>query len=126
MMFVLAPILAFSRENIPPPGTAVEPGFSARGRVTWFGVIPSWTHEITLVSRDEHEIYTRERGGPVRIWNHRLTFDPITATSCRYTDDIEIENGISGFATRVFIRLMFAHRHRRWRSVAAIATAAHG
>ena len=123
MMFVLAPVLSLSRENVPPPGTVVEPGFSATGQVKWFGLIPSWRHTITLVERSAHELYTTEHGGPLKVWNHRLTFEPITENSCRYTDQIEIEDGAAGWPTRLFIRLLFPHRHRRWQPVAAIATA---
>jgi hypothetical protein len=51
---------------------------------------------------------------------HRLTFQPLTATSCRYTDEIKIDAGLRGLATRVFIHLIFRYRHRRWRSLARV------
>jgi hypothetical protein len=43
-----------------------------------------------------------------------------TATSCRYTDEIEIDPGLRGLGTRIFIHAMFRHRHRRWRRLAAV------
>lgn len=61
-------------------------------------------------------IYTHEHGGPVHTWNHRLTFTPLDEHRCRYTDEIETDDGIKGLGTRLFIRLMFTHRHRRWRA----------
>jgi hypothetical protein len=83
-------------------------------------VIPTWTHHLRLARLDENEIYTNEHGGPVHIWNHRLTFEPPSATSCRYTDEIEIDSGRQGPGTRVFARPMFRHRHRRWRLLARL------
>ncbi|WP_043451810.1 SRPBCC family protein [Jongsikchunia kroppenstedtii] len=123
MLFVLAPVLSFAMDEAPEPGTAVEPGFRARGRVRWLGVIPSWTHEIEVVRLDENEIYTREHGGPVHTWNHRLTFEPVGADSCRYTDEIEIDGGVTGWLTGLFVRAMFRHRHRRWQTLAALVRA---
>ena len=83
-------------------------------------MIPGWTHHITVRRLEPTEIYTNEHGGPVTVWNHRLTFEPIDEHRCRYTDEIETDDGIKGWGTRLFIRLMFAHRHRRWRMLAAI------
>lgn len=124
MLFVLAPVLAFDMDEAPPIGVPVEPGFSARGRVRWFGVLPSWVHEITVRRLDEFEIYTNEHGGPVQVWNHRLTFEPLGLDRCRYTDTIEIEDGARGLLTGMFVRAMFRHRHRRWRILAAAVAAA--
>lgn len=123
MQFVLAPVLAFSMEQAPPPDVAVAPGFRARGRVRWLGVIPSWTHQIEVVRLDDLEIYTHERGGPVHVWNHRLTFEHLSDTSCRYTDEVEVDSGLRGVVGRLFVRSMFAHRHRRWRLLATVLAA---
>lgn len=123
MLFVLAPVLSFDMDEAPPAGIPVEPGFSARGRVRWLGVVPSWIHKITVQRLDEFEIYTNERGGPVHVWNHRLTFEPLGPDRCRYTDAIEIEDGARGLITGLFVRAMFRHRHRRWRTLAATVAA---
>ncbi|GED99229.1 hypothetical protein [Gordonia crocea] len=123
MLFVLAPVLTFSMEQAPPPGEAVTPGFTATGRVWWLGVIPSWRHTISVVRLDESEVYTNEHGGPVDTWNHRLRFEPLGPDRCRYTDEIEVADGPRGALTRVFVRLMFAHRHRRWQTLAAVVNA---
>ncbi|WP_051192816.1 hypothetical protein [Nocardia jiangxiensis] len=58
----------------------------------------------------------------MRIWNHHLTFEPIDDTRCRYTDEIEVRDGLHGFGVRLFIHVMFGHphRHRRWRQLAAL------
>jgi hypothetical protein len=95
-------------------------GAEGSARLWWFGIIPTWTHRLRLVRLGDNEMYTNERGGPVRTRNHRLTFQPLTATSCRYTDEIEIDPGIQGLGTRLFVHLMFRHRHRRWRALARV------
>ncbi|WP_040765790.1 hypothetical protein [Tsukamurella sp. 1534] len=123
MLFVLAPVLSFDMREAPPPGVPVEPGFTARGRVRWLGVIPTWTHEISVRRLDEREIYTNERGGPVRVWNHRLTFEPLGPDRCRYTDEVEVEDGARGALAALFVRAIFRHRHRRWRTLAAAVSA---
>lgn len=117
MQFVLAPIL-----SMPPLETPdhVEVGTRASARLWWFGVIPTWTHHLEIAELEDLMIYTHEHGGPVHTWNHRLTFTPLGPDRCRYIDEIETDDGIKGLSTRLFIRLMFAHRHRRWRMLAAI------
>lgn len=117
MRYVLRPILHMYRLNVPD---RIDVGTQGSARLWWFGLIPSWTHHITVKQLDATEIYTHEHGGPVRTWNHRLTFEPLDDDRCRYTDEIDTEAGWRGAPTRVFVRLMFRHRHRRWRTLAAI------
>ncbi|MQY29642.1 hypothetical protein [Nocardia aurantia] len=98
----------------------LEPGAEHSARLWWFGAVPSWRHHLRLIELSPTEIRTEERGGPVHTWNHRLTFEPLTATSCRYTDEVEIDDGVRGFGTRVFVHLMFRWRHRRWQALARV------
>ncbi|WP_434084941.1 hypothetical protein [Mycolicibacter heraklionensis] len=117
MQFVLAPALKLPGLEAPD---RIEVGTRASARLWWFGVLPAWTHHLEIKELDDLTIYTHEHGGPVHTWNHRLTFTPLDEDRCRYTDEIETDDGIKGLGTRLFIRLMFAHRHRRWRTLAAI------
>ncbi|WP_019930096.1 hypothetical protein [Nocardia sp. BMG111209] len=98
----------------------LEPGMAGSARLWWFGIIPAWHHHLRLIEMSPTEIRTEEWGGSVRTWNHRLTFEPLTDTSCRYTDEIEIDDGVLGFGTRAFAQLMFRWRHRRWRALARV------
>jgi ligand-binding SRPBCC domain-containing protein len=120
MRHVLAPYLKISRRLQMPE--KIEPGLEAAGRLWWFGVIPAWRHHIKVVRLDPLEIYTNEWGGPVRTWNHRLTFVPTGDHSCSYTDEIEVDDGVRGWGTRGFVLVMFRHRHRRWQALARILT----
>jgi hypothetical protein len=75
---------------------------------------------LRLVSIGPREIYSNEHGGPVTTWNHRLTFDPTSESSCRYTDEVEIEAGLSTLATVLFAHLVYRWRQRRRRSLARL------
>lgn len=123
MQFVLAPVLTFSTGEFPKSGDRITLGFSASGRIYWLGVIPTWTHTITVVNLADREIYSNERGGPVKVWNHRLTFEPLDDRRCRYTDAVEVAGGPMGWGTALFARLIFHHRRRRWRLLASILAA---
>ena len=117
MQFVLAPIVRAPHLRVPD---RIEVGTQASARLWWFGLIPAWTHHLEIKQLDPTEIYTNEHGGPVHTWNHRLTFSPIDNHRCRYTDEIETDDGVRGAATRGFILVMFRHRHRRWRTLAKL------
>jgi hypothetical protein len=117
MAYVLSPVLRIYRLEVPRD---IEVGTKGSARFWLFGVIPAWTHHLTVKQLDPTEIYTHEHGGPVHTWNHRLTFEPIDDQRCRYTDEIETDDGLRGAPTRLFIKLIFRHRHRRWRTIAKI------
>ncbi|WP_445152438.1 hypothetical protein [Baekduia sp. Peel2402] len=101
------------------PGDFAAPGAEGHGRMWWLGVIPAWTHHLRIVAIEDHTIQTAERGGPLRTWNHRLSFVP-TAGGCEYTDEIEIDAGALTRPTALFTRAFFALRQARWRRLAAV------
>ena len=117
MAYVLSPVLRIYRLEVPDH---IDVGTQGSARFWLFGVIPAWTHHLTVKQLERTEIYTNEHGGPVHTWNHRLTFEPIDDQRCRYTDEIETDDGLRGAPTRLFIKFMFRHRHRRWRTLAQI------
>lgn len=116
-LHVVSPIVGIS--DLVMPDT-IGPGAEVYGRGRLFGVIPVWVHHLRIVSLEPGEIYTNEHGGPITVWNHRLTFTEIAGGGCRYTDEIEVGDGLRGFLTRGFIAVMFRYRHRRWRRLDAI------
>lgn len=117
MAYVLSPVLRIYHLEVPDN---IEVGTQGSARFWLFGVIPAWTHHLTVIQLDPTEIYTHEHGGPVHTWNHRLTFEPVDDQRCRYIDEIETDDGLRGAPTRLFIKLMFRYRHRRWRTLANI------
>ena len=99
---------------------SLEQGEEISARLWFFGFMPAWEHHLKLVAIGPREIYSNEHGGPVSTWNHRLTFEPTSDRSCRYTDEIEIEAGLSTLPTVLFAHLVFRWRQRRWRSLARL------
>lgn len=126
MEFVMRPLLGFRLSEgdraraTESTGDLLPLGEEFAGRLMLFGLIPLWTHRLTIVSDTGLEIFTNESSGPVKTWNHRLTFEPIDESHCRYTDTIEIDRGLIGGATGVFIALFFRHRQRRWHQIAPL------
>jgi len=102
-----------------PDGFA-RPGVEAAGRMWWLGVLPSWTHHLRVVALAPNEILTAEHGGPIRTWNHRLSFVATSPTSCDYTDEIELDAGPLTPVVRRFASALFALRQARWRRLAAV------
>jgi hypothetical protein len=89
-------------------------------RLYWLTLIPAWTHTLRLISVTPRTMYSNEHGGMVRQWNHRLTFEPISATSCRYTDEVEIDAGLATPLVVAFARFIYRWRQHRWRHVASL------
>jgi hypothetical protein len=83
-------------------------------------VIPAWKHEIRIVRVDEaaRVIYTNERGGGVRKWNHRITIKPLSDDRCRYTDEIDIGAGPITPLVWAYAHVFYRYRQRRWRKLA--------
>lgn len=106
--------------TIGPVPEHFDVGEETSARLYFLGAIPAWRHHLRLVSIEPREIYTNEHGGPVRTWNHRLTFAPTSEQSCTYTDEIEIHAGIGTLSTVLFAHLAFRWRHRRWRTIARV------
>jgi ligand-binding SRPBCC domain-containing protein len=121
--FVVSPVirLALSAEQRAEAegDDAFRVGAEYSARLWYFKVIPAWTHELKIIAGGPindgaFEIYTNEKSGPVRVWNHRLTFRPTGDSSCRYTDQIEIPAGVLGLGTKLFVDAFFRYRQRRW------------
>lgn len=85
-------------------------------RLALFHLIPAWKHRLRLASVDAErfEALSRESGGPVRVWNHRIHLEPADAR-CRYTDEIEIKAGLLTPAVWTFAHLFYRYRQTRWR-----------
>jgi hypothetical protein len=105
-------------------------GLTVRVRLYFFHLIPAWRHEIRVVRIDEatHEIYTNERGGGVRTWNHLISIKPQRTNPrpgvaqeyerCRYTDQIEIHAGPATPLVWAYAHLFYRYRQHRWRKLA--------
>lgn len=95
-------------------------GTELSARIWWLGVIPSWRHRLRVTAIEATELRTTERGGPLRRWDHTLTFEPRGPRACRYTDTIELDAGLATPIAWCRAQLLFRWRQRRWRQLARV------
>ena len=100
---------------IPDP---VEEGDEVVVRLYFLRRLPGWTHTIRAERLTPQEILSVEHGGPVKTWRHRLTFEPTSPDSCRYTDSVEVRAGLATPLTVLFAHLIYRYRQVRWRTLA--------
>jgi ligand-binding SRPBCC domain-containing protein len=89
-------------------------------RLRFLGFLPGWTHTIRIERLAPQEIVTCEHGGPVKTWDHRLTFEPTSPHSCRYTDTVKVRAGLGTPLTALFAHLIYRYRQARWRALAQV------
>lgn len=91
-------------------------GVSVAPRLVFLHVIPAWKHHLTVIVVDDaaRVLETREGGGPIQVWNHRISVEPRDSTSCVYTDTIDLSAGLLTPLVRVYAELFYRYRQRRW------------
>jgi len=75
------------------------------------------TIEVESIDLQSHVIETLERDQVVRRWHHRMAIRPAARSQSLYSDTVDIEAGILTPLVWAFARLLYRHRHRRWRMV---------
>ena len=111
-------VLGFRVPGGLPP--TLREGESVTGRLMLFHVLPLWRHEIRVESVDDRElvIQTREHGGPLRRWDHRISVRQSMGPRSLYTDRVDIGGGPLAPPTWVFVQVFFRYRQYRWRGLA--------
>jgi hypothetical protein len=104
----------------PLPETLDEGETIAR-RLEFMNAIPANLHTIEIVEINDatRTARTREHGGALKKWNHTLHVEPLTDTTCRYYDSVDLDAGRLTGLTYTVVNAFFAHRQRRWRKLAA-------
>ncbi|MGH3086493.1 MAG: hypothetical protein ACRDSJ_04150 [Rubrobacteraceae bacterium] len=120
LLYVMRPLLTV-RGSFPTKSWR-DAGVVKIERLVLFGIVPLWGHEIRVVRLDDEkrEAMTRERGGPITKWEHSIKVEPLSETSCRYTDEIKIEAGNLTPFVRLFAGIFYRHRRSRWRALARV------
>ena len=116
LAYVLKPFLS-TRGELPE---RVAEGEELSAKLRFLGVLPGWTHTLRIERLVPGEIVSREGGGPVKRWNHRLTFEPLSERSCRYTDAVDVAAGPFTPLVWLFAAFIYRYRHRRWRTLARV------
>lgn len=97
-----------------------QEGMGVVTRYWLFGCIPMpWRHHLSIerVDEAEGEVESREYGGPIRIWNHRIAVTP-KGRGTHYVDEIDIDAGVLTGLVAVFANLFYRYRQARWRRLA--------
>ncbi len=89
-------------------------------RLRFLGFVRGWKHTIRVERLAPQEIVSREHGGPVNTWNHRLTFEPTAPSACRYTDAVEVRAGLATPVAVLCAHLIYRYRQARWRALAHV------
>lgn len=98
------------------PETLMEQDVSLSLRLRLFDFGLWMPHHIRFVEVDPERrvIQTREQGGMIRLWGHRMTLEPDGAGGTRYTDRVDLEAAVLTPFVWLFARAFYRHRHRRW------------
>jgi hypothetical protein len=106
-----------TRQPLPPQWPLGE---TVQARLIFFHLIPAWTHELQIVHIDDsqREVLSNERGGLIKLWNHRITVTPVSSSCCRYVDEIDIEAGALTPLVWLLAHLFYRYRQMRWRYLA--------
>jgi hypothetical protein len=118
LSYVLWPWVSMTPDA--PLPDSIGAGDELHARLRFLGVLPGWTHTLRIERLGAREIASREHGGPVKTWNHTLTFDPIAEHACRYTDHVEVRAGLLTPLVGLFAALVYRYRQARWRTLARV------
>ena len=117
---VTRPLLAMTVR--PDPSDRWDQGGQYAVSSRLFGVLPLGTQHIRFVrvDHDRMRAETEEHGGLVRSWRHVLFVVDEGDDTCTYTDHVQLDAGALTPLVHAFARLLYRHRHRRWRRLAPL------
>jgi len=100
------------------PGEFYE-GQEIDTRFVFFHIFPAWKHYLRVVRLDNNskELYSNEKGGPIKIWNHLIKIEPEADQSCKYTDQIEIKAGLLTPFVWGYAHIFYRYRQHRWKKL---------
>jgi hypothetical protein len=78
----------------------------------WFPM-GSWTMEVVKLDAADYSLESREHGGLVKCYRHRIELVPTGEDTCRYTDYLDLDAGM--FTGMVFpsFKKLYEHRHEK-------------
>ncbi len=95
------------------PTDPVEVGQQFTVRLKRWGWFPMGNWTMKVVERDDENFILRseEWGGPVRLYQHRLSVKPTGPESCEYTDHLDVEAGWLTPLVFPMLHKMYVQRH---------------
>ena len=96
-----------------PPGEE-RAGDSVRLTFRLWDAIPvgNWRFEVTERNDAAWRLRSEESGTFVRRWTHTITIEPLSDTTARHTDKIDIDAGALTPLIAAFARRDYMRRHR--------------
>jgi hypothetical protein len=96
------------------PEVLMSAGTEIKTKLHLFCLLPGIQHIIRVVGVDESscKIVTNEHGGLIRVWNHTMRVEPVSASRCRYTDRIEIDARWVTLPIWLFAFFFYRYRQR--------------
>jgi len=98
-----------------------EEGDVVHTRLRLFGLFPAYDYEMrcVLLDRAGGVLVSHEKGGLVRSWQHHISIQPLTATTSRHTDEVEIDAGLATPVVWALANVFYRVRHARERQLAS-------
>ena len=95
-------------------------GETVVGWMFLLGFLPMSRHSLTFERLDDDacEFSTREHGGPIRSWNHRITVTTVDDRTCEIHDRVTFDGGILTPALWVLVQMFYVIRRQRWTALA--------
>ena len=89
-------------------------------QLLFLNIFPVWKHRshVIRVDHENMKIASQEEGGCIRRWNHRIWIEGGSESSCKYTDEIDIDAGIFTFFIWIYAHVFYRYRQRRMRKLA--------
>jgi hypothetical protein len=86
-----------------------------------FGRLPLGRHAINIShpapepgeSLPRYVLHDKGSGDLARVWDHRITIEPLSETTCRLTDELAVDAGLLTPFVALFARILLQHRHVR-------------
>ncbi len=116
LRFIMRGLIRFGG-NMPE---RIQPGDSLCLRLWFFHILPAWwIHRLSISEVDEvnRVIQSKESGGFVRRWDHRISVRPGENGATEYTDEIVIEAGPFTHLVCMWAHFQYRYRQSRWRTM---------
>ncbi len=119
--------IAFPLQTFEPLDPAIFPKIWEEGRylvlLRFLGVLPIGTQWIVITKPaqgpDYYQLRDNGYGSLVSKWDHLIVIESLSASCCRYTDDVEVGAGWRTPFIWAFAQIFYRHRQRRWRALVA-------
>lgn len=85
-----------------------------------FGVLPAGRQKIRISRRVEGAVRILRDDGSgqlAKMWDHVIRVEPVSDTTTRYFDTLEVRAGALTPLVWMFAQVFYRHRQRRWRAL---------